>query len=212
MAADRLSELALLAPRFFHILNNGDGFACGELNIIEKDNLPDAAEVLIENHKVGIWKSVFRNGESGCEAIALWVDQGQIDLTKSTEKRANDEAEMQAKYASDIDKEDINSLYSWKYVGSYCQDGEQGSMIAKSFLTKAAAKEISGVEEDDELDMDGYLETLFLTGMEFETENPDNVGYTIGGLSCESPISYSRYSPRALRDAADGGMLTSRCS
>jgi hypothetical protein len=85
-------------------------------------------------------------------------------------------------------------------------------MIAKSFLTKAAANEISRVEEDDEIDMDGYLETLYLTGMEFETENPDNVRHTIGGLSCESPISYSRYYPVALRDAVNGEMLTSTCS
>jgi hypothetical protein len=97
MAADLLSELALLAHRFFHILSNGDGFACGELNIIEKDDVPDAAEVLIENCKVGLWKSVFRKGDDGCEAIALWVNQGQINLTKSTEKWANDEAEMLTK-------------------------------------------------------------------------------------------------------------------
>lgn len=193
MADDRLIALSLLAPRFFHILDKSDGFCCGELRLIRPDNLPHFADVLIENCKVGIWRSVFRSGDDGCDAIAVWVGEGQIDLAKSVEKWTDDEAEMAANYKSGIDNEEINTRYTWKSVGSCSQDGGSGSIIAKSYLTKAAGKEIMGAEEDEEIDMEAYLEMLMLTGMEFNTEIPENIGYTIGGLSCKSMVPLSRH-------------------
>jgi hypothetical protein len=187
---DRLISLSQLAPRFFHIQDESDGFCCGELQLLAPEDLPQLADELIERCKPGIWKSIFRGEDGGHDAIALWVAEGQIDLAKSVEKWADDEKKLAAKFKLGADEDDVVANYTWKCVGSCSQDGGSGSMIAKSYLTVATAKEIMGAKDDEEIDMEEYLQMLVLTGKDDETENPDNVGYTIGGLSCKSLLSF----------------------